>query len=118
MTDERRLLVARRSGDGQGAAEQADGSLSPLISAQPTIRGRAALGTLNRSHRSSRHSRVRRSIREVRLALVASVAWLGPFVSFHTSQASMVPSLTSPFSARSRAPGTLSSSQANFVAEK
>ncbi len=54
----------------------------------------------------------------MRLALVASVTWLFPPVSFQISQASMVPSLTSPRAARSRAPGTASSSQAYFEAEK
>ncbi|MNQ48301.1 hypothetical protein D3C85_621750 [compost metagenome] len=76
------------------------------------------MGTLNRSQRSSRHCSVDKSIRLVRLALVASVTWLFPPVSFQISQASMVPSLTSPRAARSLAPGTASSSQAYFEAEK
>jgi hypothetical protein len=54
----------------------------------------------------------------VREALVASVAWDWPPVSFHSSQVSMVPKASSPFSARARAPGTLSSSQASLVPEK
>ncbi len=95
-----------------------DGSANPSRASQSRISGRACIGTPNRSHRSCRHVRVCRSIRLVRLALVASVTWLFPPVSFQISQASIVPSFTSPRAARSRAPGTAFSSQAYFEAEK
>ena len=49
---------------------------------------------------------------------MTSVTWTAPPVSFQSSQVSIVPNASSPASARSRAPGTLSSSQAIFVAEK
>ncbi len=51
-------------------------------------------------------------------ALEAEIAWVAPPVSFQTSHESMVPKASSPRSARSRAPGTWSSSQAILVAEK
>ena len=49
---------------------------------------------------------------------MASVAWTRPPVSFHTSQLSTVPKASSPRSARRRAHGTWSSSQAILVPEK
>ena len=52
----------------------------------------------------------------VRLALVTSVT-CSP-VSFQISHVSMVPNISSPRSARSRAPGTLSSSQRILGPEK
>ena len=54
----------------------------------------------------------------VREAFEASVTWTAPPVSFQSSQLSTVPKASSPASARARAPGTLSSSQAILVAEK
>jgi hypothetical protein len=54
----------------------------------------------------------------VRAALVASVAWTAPPVSRQSRNESTVPKASSPASARLRAPGTLSSSQAILVAEK
>ena len=41
-----------------------------------------------------------------------------PPVRFHSTQVSVVPNSSSPFSARSRAPSTLSSSQVIFGPEK
>jgi len=54
----------------------------------------------------------------VRLALVTSVTCSAPPLRFHISQLSTVPKASSPASARWRAPGTLSSSQATLVPEK
>ena len=54
----------------------------------------------------------------VRDAFETSVAWTLPPVRFQMSQVSTVPKASSPFSARSRAPGTRSKSHAIFVAEK
>ena len=52
----------------------------------------------------------------VRLALVTSVRWRP--VSFQISHESIVPKSTSPASARSRRPGTVSSSQRSLGPEK
>ncbi len=54
----------------------------------------------------------------VRLAFVGSVACTSPPVSTHTSHVSTVPNTSSPASARSRAPPTLSSSHLILLAEK
>ena len=83
-----------------------------------STRGRHAAGTPNRSSMASSHWAVRRLSSSVRLALVTSVTWARPAVSFQASQLSMVPKHSSPRSARARAPGTWSSSQASLVAEK
>ena len=54
----------------------------------------------------------------MREALLTSVTCSAPPVRFQISQLSTVPNASSPRSARARAPGTWSSSQASFVAEK
>jgi hypothetical protein len=54
----------------------------------------------------------------VREALDGSVAWIAPAVSRAMSHVSIVANASSPRSARPRAPGTVSSNQAAFVAEK
>ena len=54
----------------------------------------------------------------VRQAFETSVTWTSPPVSFQMSQLSTVPKASSPFSARSRTPSTLSSSQTILLAEK
>jgi hypothetical protein len=54
----------------------------------------------------------------VREALVASVACTLPPVSRHSRKESMVPNASSPRSAASLAPATLSSSHATLVPEK
>jgi hypothetical protein len=54
----------------------------------------------------------------VREALVTSVTCSRPPVSFQIIQESMVPKASSPRSARSRTPSTLSSSQRILVPEK
>ena len=54
----------------------------------------------------------------VRLAFVGSVAWTSPPVSTQISQVSTVPKSSSPASARSRAPATLSKIQRILLAEK
>ena len=54
----------------------------------------------------------------VREALVTSVTWAAPPVSFQMSQVSTVPNKSSPRSARSRAPSTLSRIHLIFVALK
>ncbi len=74
-----------------------------------------------RSSAGSCQSSVSRSISSVRLALVTSVTWMPPSVPpvrFHSTHVSVVPNSSSPFSARSRAPSTLSSSQVIFGPEK
>ncbi len=74
-----------------------------------------------RSSAGSCQSSVLRSISIVRLALVTSVTCRPPFVPpvrFHRTQESIVPKASSPFSARLRAPSTLSSSHAIFGPEK
>jgi len=58
------------------------------------------------------------SKQRVREALEGSVACTAPRVSRHRSQVSTVPKASSPRSARARAPGTWSSSQAILVPEK
>src|SRR5258708_2445405 len=75
------------------------------------ISGNMARGTPIVSRSSSSHSRVRRSINIVREALVTSVTCnprLGPPVSHHSKNVSILPKIRSPFFAASRAPGTLS----------
>ena len=54
----------------------------------------------------------------VRLAFVTSVAWTCPYVRVQTSQLSTVPKASSPLSACSRAPGTLSRIHLILLAEK
>ena len=58
------------------------------------------------------------SKRSVRLAFEGSVTCAAPRVRFQMSHESTVPKASSPFAARPRAPGTLSSSHFNFVPEK
>ena len=68
------------------------------------------------------HSSVSKSMSRVRDALVTSVRCsarsrsFAPPVRFQISQVSIVPASSSPFSARSRAPGTLSRIHAHFGA--
>ena len=54
----------------------------------------------------------------VRAALVASVTCTWFAVRCHARKQSLVPKHSSPFSARSRAPGTVSSIHCSFVPEK
>jgi hypothetical protein len=54
----------------------------------------------------------------VRLALLGSVTWQRPAVSRQIRNVSTVPKSTSPFSARARRPGTVSSRCLTFVPEK
>ena len=68
--------------------------------------------------RVSSQSSVRMLYSMVRLALVRSVTCTLPPVSFQTSHASTVPNKSSPASAFSRAPGTLSKIHLILVAEK
>src|SRR5215207_4457348 len=78
-------------------------------------------GTPIRSSAGPCQSSVSRSISSVRLALVTSVTCRPPSlppVRFHRTQVSVVPNASSPFSARSRAPSTLSSSQVILGPEK
>ena len=72
----------------------------------------------SRSSICSSHSPVSRFSSSVRLALLTSVTWWRPPESFQASHESMVPKQSSPRSARLRAPGIESSSQASLVPEK
>jgi hypothetical protein len=74
-----------------------------------------------RSSDGSCQSSVSSDISIVRDAFVTSVTWTPPFtppVRFHSTQVSIVPKHSSPFSARERAPSTLSRIQAIFGPEK
>ena len=71
---------------------------------------------MSRSFRSQRLADMSKS--RVREALVASVTCWRPPVRRQIRKLSTVPASNSPFSARPRAPFTLSSIQANFVPEK
>ena len=72
----------------------------------------------NSSSSSSSHCIVWMLNSIVREAFVTSVTKARPSVSFQMSQESIVPASSRPDSAFSRAPGTLSRIQRNFVAEK
>ena len=94
---------------------------SPYSSLEALISGSIERGTPIRSSASSCQSSVSRSISSVRLALVTSVMWRPPSlppVRFHSTQLSVVPNSSSPFSARLRAPSTLSSSHVILGPEK
>ncbi len=93
----------------------------PYTSDEERIVGSMARGTPKAFRSASSQSSVRRSISSVRLAFVTSVACTPPStppVRFHNSQVSGVPNSSSPLSARSRAPSTLSRIQAILDAEK
>ena len=95
----------------------------PLAVDWPTTArsGSIERGTPIAQSRSSSQSSVSRSISIVRLAFVTSVTWLPPSVPpvrFQMHQVSMLPNISSPASARSRAPSTLSRIQRTFVPEK
>ena len=81
---------------------------------------RAAARAARRTARTSSSSHCWRwmSNSSVRDAFVASVACTLPPVSFQSSHVSIVPASSSPRSARTRAPSTLSRIHAIFVAEK
>jgi hypothetical protein len=82
------------------------------------MRGSTARGMPHSASRSSSQSSERTSMSIVREALETSVTWTSPRVRRATSQLSTVPKASSPRSARSRAPGTCSSSQASLLALK
>jgi len=67
---------------------------------------------------SSSHCSVRMLNSIVREALLGSVTCTSPRVSRQISHVSTVPNISLPFSARSRAPGTLSRIHLIFVALK
>ena len=75
---------------------------------------------MSKSDRISASQCRRPDIHQLRAAGIGHVGDVaaGPPVRFQTSQLSMVPNRTSPASAFSRAPGTLSSSQRSFSPEK
>ena len=89
-----------------------------VLSDDGTTCGSTARGMRSRSSMKSSHSALAMFSSSVRLALETSVTCRSPCDSFHTSQLSIVPKASSPFSARWRAPGTCSSSQASLVPEK
>ena len=77
--------------------------------------GSSARGTPSRRSRSASQSLVWMLKSSVREALLTSVTCVRLPVRFQMSQLSTVPKASSPRSARARAPGTFSSSQAIFV---
>ena len=87
----------------------------PYTSEELRTSGSTLRGTFRIESSSSSHSPVWMLYSRVRLAFVASVMCSSPPVRLYTSQESMVPKASSPFSARSRAPSTLSSSHRTFV---
>lgn len=94
---------------------------SPYSSLEERISGSIERGTPISSRLGSCQSSVSRSISNVRDALVTSVTCRPPSlppVRFQSTQVSIVPKASSPFSARSRAPSTLSRIQAIFGPEK
>src|SRR5690606_12419498 len=81
------------------------------ISDDDRISGSMDMGMPMSAAMSGFQDRVSRSMSRVREALVGSVMWMPPStppVMFHSNQVSMLPNNRSPFSARSRAPSTLS----------
>ena len=76
------------------------------------------LGMVNKASRSSSHAIVLILKIKEREALVTSVIWSLPSVIFQISQESIVPHTSSPASARSLAPSTLSKIHFTLVAEK
>ena len=93
-------------------------SVFPTRSFVARISGSTGAEIRKRRRSSGSHAPVRRFISIVRDALLTSVTWRRPPVSRCTSQESTVPAASSPRRARARAPGTRSSSQASFEAEK
>ena len=88
----------------------------PTSSLDDTTCGSICSGMSNRSSMSW-SQRIRWILNSmVRAALLTSVTWRP--VSLYTSQLSMVPKASAPWRARSRAPGTWSSSHLSLVAEK
>ena len=90
----------------------------PQIADEGTTRGSTARGMSRSASSSSSQSPSRMSKSSVRLAFDGSVTCTAPRVRFQTSHESMVPKASSPFAARARAPGTLSSSHLSLVPEK
>ena len=89
-----------------------------MTSLDGTTSGSTEGGIRSSASSSSSQSWVCRLNSSVREALLASVACTRPPVRFQTSQLSIVPKASSPFSARARAPGTLSSSHSSLVPAK
>ncbi len=85
------------------------------------ISGSIERGTSKAFRISSSHWSVSRSMKSVRDALVTSVTCTPPSVPpvrFQRTQVSVVPNMSSPASAFSRAPSTFSRIQTIFVPEK
>ncbi len=117
LAEQRRLLVAGDARDGMDVPNSA-GTVWPTTSLERATRGSTAAGMRNRRNSSSSQHPSWMLNSRVREALLMSVTCALPPVSCHTSQLSMVPKASSPRSARSRAPGKVSSSQASLLAEK
>ena len=94
------------------------GSVCATMPELGTTVGKTERGILSKASSSSSQARVCKLNRSVREALLGSVTCVWPLVRFQTSQLSTVPKASSPRSARVRAPGMLSSSQASLVPEK
>ncbi|KAF1068370.1 MAG: hypothetical protein GAK39_03454 [Variovorax sp.] len=93
-------------------------SVSTKCEAEGCTAGISAAGMRSAASSSASHALLCTLNSMVREALLTSVTCLRPPVSCHISQLSMVPKASSPRSACSRAPGTLSSSQRSLVPEK
>ena len=100
------------------AAPSSRRSAIPNSAEQSFTSGSSARGTRNSASNSSSHCPVWMFRSSVREALVASVACALPPVSRQSRKLSTVPKASSPFSARFRAPFTLSRIQAILVPEK
>src|SRR5919108_3597 len=91
---------------------------SPYTSLEALMSGSIARGIPSRLRISSSQSSVSRFMSSVRLAFVTSVTWtppLAPPVSCQIHHVSMFPNRSSPASARSRVPSTLSRIHLIFV---
>src|SRR5262249_31533706 len=116
LAEQRRLLVAGDAGGEERLAKDAGGRHAGARGRRRDRprRGRARGAGSSRSSWSSL-SLVWMLKRSVREALETSVTWVRLPVSCQTSHVSTVPNASSPRAARSRAPGTSSSSHASLV---
>ena len=95
-----------------------EAAVCPYISEEAFTSGSMQTGISNLQSSSSSQQRSWMLYNMVREALVTSVAKIPPLVSLYISHVSTVPKRTSPLSAFSLAPGTLSSIHLIFVALK
>ena len=100
LAEQRRLLVARDPRNGNASGLRAWRSVHRRRATTRTTCGSTARGMRNRSSMKSSHWALVTFSSSVRLALDTSVTCRSPLVSCHTSQLSIVPKASSPFSAR------------------